>query len=39
MVYMFITRITMAEGSDVKIGFYISWVRESPRKWDWNAYL
>ena len=29
MVYMFITRIAMAEGSNVKIGLHTSEVRES----------
>jgi len=30
--YMFIARITMAEGSNIKIGFHSSKVRESPKK-------
>ena len=33
MVYMFITRIAMAEGSNVKIGLHTSEVRENPKKW------
>ena len=33
VVYMFIARIAMAEGSDVKIGLHTSGVRESHKKW------
>ena len=33
MVYMLIARITMVEGV-VKISFYISQVRKSPKNWD-----
>ena len=32
MVYMFIVGITMAEDSDVRIGFHTSKVRERPKK-------
>ena len=34
MVYMFIARITMAEGSGVKIGFFMSSFRQRLKKWD-----